>query len=564
MIYGVSSSSDTAVAANPADLQGEHTATGTTMTADFGRTTSTSSPSSISLLSLIPRKVSVGKSEMSKEKPETRRKKVAADRGSSSSAPSIPGNSFKTKRPPGREDLTSKEGKEVTSVGTRILQWFFSHNKPVTPQFLTNELGSQFSKAVIQKNLEALYQEKKYLCVKDFKKIRVYYLSPTIVMEETKPSEEEKEPEKGESRGIVAAVEGRDAASVPLPPHNGEEKSDETHCQRGDEEKNSICNGIDVVKDGEGGPLASSASVEAISMTKTGELEPENEEVVKVLMLEREKKNEREEGEHHHHYDEVAVHSAEKKKREREESEVFYPLDPHVKRTSTGRQEKDSQLGEHEKEERLDPHRTPSGTVGTPTGTVSEVPLVESNRERGVEMLVSLHREKEEQETQLHTWKHDSPRRCTTLAASIQLQHTCQQEEKRVQTLKREDGTNREIQTKLEGEKEKTSESLLPFPPQCLQQKNTLADESDREKEEEDDDAVKNPTLFAALVSKYREARKRWADRKEYVQRLVDQMRSETGAVLSLSSNTLYHLYGVVSDEVAGVSWKESAVDWKL
>lgn len=563
MINEVFLSSDAAVAANPATLQGEHTVTGTAMIAGFGRTTPTSSPPSIPLLSLIPRKVSVGKCETSKEEAGARKKnKTTTDRGPSSSAPSIPGHTSKTKKLPGREDVASKMGKEVASVSTRILQWFFSHNKPVTPQFLTNELGSQFSKAVIQKNLEALYQEKKYLCVKDFKKIRIYYLSPTIAMEEMKPSEEEKE----DSRGIMAAVDGRSASSGPVPPQNDEEKSDVNDGSGGREEKNSTGNGIDVVKEGEGSPLTGFAPVEAIPMSESGEVEPEKEEVGEVPIVERGKNNEREKEEHPSHLDNVTAHSAERKKREREEFEVSYPFDPDVERSSAGRGEKDSQAVEYKKEEKFDPHRAPSGTVGTvPTGTDVELSLVETNRERWVELLVSLHREKEELETELRTWECNPPSRCTTLSASIQRQHALQQEvEKLIHALNKEDGTNGDLRVKQEGDKAKTSESLLPLPPQCPLPENILAFESDREKEDEEDDAAKNPTLFATLVSKYREARKRWADRKEYTQRLVDQMRSGSGAALSLSSISLYHLYGVVSDEAAGVSWKESAVEWKM
>jgi len=300
-------------------------------------------------------------------------------------------------------------------------------------------------------------------------------------------------------------------------------------------------------------------------MVKAGKVESEDtKNVVKVPEAESERNKEGEEGRCRKHPDGLPVHSAEKKKREREETEVLFPLDPPIETPSPpGGREKDWEGGEHEKERMTDPDRILSGTAETaPSGIGEEIPFVESNRERWVETLVLLHREKEELECQIRTLAHDPPSRPTTLAASIQRQNTLQQEVERLtQTLKREDHGNGRTCMKVEGGETKTLVCMLPFSSQCPLQEKTIVHERDRD---EEDDATNNPALFAVLVSKYQEARKRWANRKEYVQRLVDQMRSGSGAALSVSSNTLYQLYGVVSDEVAGVSWKESAVEWKI
>lgn len=81
--------------------------------------------------------------------------------------------SGRTKAAKGSIKVRHEEG----NCRDRVMLWFQQVNKPATPQFLTNELGSQFSKGVVQKTLETLHSEN-VLLAKDFKKIRIYYLRP--------------------------------------------------------------------------------------------------------------------------------------------------------------------------------------------------------------------------------------------------------------------------------------------------------------------------------------------------------------------------------------------------
>lgn len=75
----------------------------------------------------------------------------------------------------------------VADLPQRIMEWFEKENKPVTPQSLTNALGSVFPKAAVQKCLEQLFLEGGKLNVKEIKKVKIYYLKV--------PTEGEQEPE---------------------------------------------------------------------------------------------------------------------------------------------------------------------------------------------------------------------------------------------------------------------------------------------------------------------------------------------------------------------------------
>ena len=68
-----------------------------------------------------------------------------------------------------------KKVKDVSEATALVLDWFERENKPVTPQSLTDALGSRVAKMLLQKILDQLFTDKK-LCVKDLKKVRFYYL----------------------------------------------------------------------------------------------------------------------------------------------------------------------------------------------------------------------------------------------------------------------------------------------------------------------------------------------------------------------------------------------------
>jgi hypothetical protein len=73
-----------------------------------------------------------------------------------------------------------KKVKDVCDATALVLDWFERENKPVTPQSLTDALGSRVPKPLIQKILDQLHTDNK-LCVKDLKKIRFYYLRSTEI-----------------------------------------------------------------------------------------------------------------------------------------------------------------------------------------------------------------------------------------------------------------------------------------------------------------------------------------------------------------------------------------------
>lgn len=68
-----------------------------------------------------------------------------------------------------------KDPAEITAV---VMEWFDRENKPVTPQALTDALGSRISKPLIQKALEELLAQGR-LQGKDLKKVRFFYLNAT-------------------------------------------------------------------------------------------------------------------------------------------------------------------------------------------------------------------------------------------------------------------------------------------------------------------------------------------------------------------------------------------------
>ncbi|GET89899.1 hypothetical protein, conserved [Leishmania tarentolae] len=68
-----------------------------------------------------------------------------------------------------------KKIKDVSEATTLVLDWFERHNKPATPQSLTDALGSRVAKPLLQRILEQLHAEER-LHVKEMKKIRFYYL----------------------------------------------------------------------------------------------------------------------------------------------------------------------------------------------------------------------------------------------------------------------------------------------------------------------------------------------------------------------------------------------------
>lgn len=66
--------------------------------------------------------------------------------------------------------------KDTQAVETLVMEWFERENKPVTPQSLTDALGSRVAKSIVQKVLEDLHTKGK-LCVKELKKARYFYLT---------------------------------------------------------------------------------------------------------------------------------------------------------------------------------------------------------------------------------------------------------------------------------------------------------------------------------------------------------------------------------------------------
>lgn len=66
--------------------------------------------------------------------------------------------------------------KEEDKATTLVMEWLERENKPVTPQSLTDALGSRVAKAMVQRILERFYGNGK-LCCKELKKIRFYYLN---------------------------------------------------------------------------------------------------------------------------------------------------------------------------------------------------------------------------------------------------------------------------------------------------------------------------------------------------------------------------------------------------
>ncbi|EPY25060.1 26S proteasome regulatory subunit, ATPase 3, interacting protein [Angomonas deanei] len=69
-----------------------------------------------------------------------------------------------------------KKVKDTDEVRQMALDWFERMNKPVTPQALTDALGSRVSKALLQKTMDELVSENK-LIFKDLKKVRFYFLN---------------------------------------------------------------------------------------------------------------------------------------------------------------------------------------------------------------------------------------------------------------------------------------------------------------------------------------------------------------------------------------------------
>jgi len=84
-----------------------------------------------------------------------------------------------------------KAAKIRDGVEDLILTWFKMFNKPATVQSMTDALQSKVSKALVEKTLELLVESKQVL-VKEFKKIRVFYLDQTqLQLDDTANSEAE-------------------------------------------------------------------------------------------------------------------------------------------------------------------------------------------------------------------------------------------------------------------------------------------------------------------------------------------------------------------------------------
>lgn len=529
-----------------------------------------SSESNLPLLSLLPRKISEDKKENRKEK-GTRKKNatVAGGADGSSTTSVLVHPPAKKKIPPKTHSVSTDGATPPESVSMRILRWFHVHNKPVTPQVLMNELGSQFSKAVVQKNLEVLYQEEKKITVKDYKKIRIYYLTPGSVLEE----------EGGEGTGGVGGTSSskameitttfkKDAEGLLPNAFAGVEEEKEAKNYLGfKEEVNTNVIEINCDKEVEEEeenlsrpPLPGEECTEKTRIKSENHVEnKENEELKKT--------NESEEESHGTDVRSVPCWIEDEGKSQGDESVAVFPAGSAVNGDDPSEVEKRRALMQSTEDEKSiscmpvpplfpPPTTAPSGEISSLTG--AEIPLDESHREEWVTTLVRLHREVEDLETQLRVWGENSCDRPTSLAACLELQDTLQREiTGLIKELSGEEEGEKEVREVKGGEEEEISSQ------QGLMMGEILRKERNSE-EEVEDPAARNPALFAALVGKYREARQRWRDRKEYVQRMVDQMRSGSGASLSVSSDTLYQLYGVVTDEMAGVSWKGSSVEWRL
>ncbi|CAJ1029381.1 putative TBPIP/Hop2 winged helix domain containing protein [Leishmania utingensis] len=105
-----------------------------------------------------------------------------------------------------------KRVKDVSEATALVLDWFERHNKPATPQSLTDALGSRVAKPLLQRILEQLHTEEK-LHVKDMKKIRFYYLRvlPLLHPDGATTIQQHGEPE---DEAAIAIGEG-DMASAP-------------------------------------------------------------------------------------------------------------------------------------------------------------------------------------------------------------------------------------------------------------------------------------------------------------------------------------------------------------
>ncbi|KAG5501134.1 hypothetical protein GH5_04730 [Leishmania sp. Ghana 2012 LV757] len=106
-----------------------------------------------------------------------------------------------------------KKVKDVAEATALVLDWFQRHNKPVTPQSLTDALGSRVAKPLVQKILEQLHAEET-LYAKDMKKIRFYYLRVLPLPDPSSATTTEPNGET-EEKAVATADKGGAVTSAP-------------------------------------------------------------------------------------------------------------------------------------------------------------------------------------------------------------------------------------------------------------------------------------------------------------------------------------------------------------
>lgn len=517
----------------------------------------------VPLFSLLPKKIPRERGDNGREKTARKKNLSVGEAGGPTTTTSASGYPPSKKKVPQKGNPGSTEKSNQVSVSTRILEWFHAHNKPVTPQVLMNELGSQFSKVVIQKNLEMLYQEEKKLSVKDFKKIRIYYLTPGSGMEEEaeESGKAETSKETSETRTTTEKREGE------VLPHRAPAIKEESPSKKLPEHTES---GVKAGKgrreeEEEGNDRASWSSSSSSSLLREGRIakggvEAERNVEGKGNGAPRRSQEGRE-------AQEVAVGAmgGSAAKWEGTASTELVSACLASEGGDAGTEMARSNGPPEQEPTSSSSVWLPTSTTGTSTAIAHPSPILEeSDRTECVKRLLELHQQVEDLETQVRSWGTSPPGLPSSLAASVELQGKLQQEiETLLHVLKGEE---------VEKERMKTAPHVEKKIPACMRSPHqgppmgkVFRKEWNNEGGEDDNDpAARDLVLFTALAQKYCEARKRWRERKEYVQRLVDQMRSGSGASLCISADALYHLYGIVTDEMAGVSWKESAVEWRM